>query len=207
MVLIITAYSYKMNDFEEIRNAIGDMSDDTDRNDKLVQNTQSITVMATDPIVALNTRISRLNIENAEIKAELSDLRAKIAPLLVDTAAGRKRTKAKFKKSGLFEMGTPSTSGSRNTDANDDASSIVNVLSPESVVSDTTTNRDTDMNAFIIPNPRLTREMYSNSNVGLGRSAIGQHNYANKKQLWGTAVALLIRCSHVTLRISLLTNK
>lgn len=188
-----------MEDFEDIKNAIGISDDETSPNTNqtpVTTRTQDpITVMSTDPITELRTQMSKIMLENAEIKSELRELRSRVKAMSTKMVGSTKRIKAEANKSGLFQMESPTSETSRGREMfkTEKSDSLVDLGRASSLSSNVTT----DTRESINPYPMINQMTNPFDAMGAGtgtsfiknNSAIARSGYANKKQLWGTALA------------------
>lgn len=184
-----------MDDFQDIRDAIeitDDERNDTPNKGKAREpNQDPITIMSTDPITQMRTQMNKIMLENAEIKAELHELRSRVKAMSTKMVGRTKRIKAEVNKSGLFTMESPTSEASRGRDPfkNEDSESIVDVRRPSSLSSSFTVDTRESINPYPAVNPFEHVGVSPNQSFIKNNSAIGKSGYANKKQLWGTALA------------------
>jgi hypothetical protein len=188
-----------MEDFEEIKNAIGISDDETNPNTNersvATRTQQPITVMSSDPITDLRTQMSKIMLENAEIKSELRELRSRVKAMSTKMVGSTKRIKAEANKSGLFQMESPTSETSRGRDLfkGEESDSLVDVRRPSSLSSNITTDTRESINPYPKANPMTNPFDAMGAGTGTSfiknNSAIASSGYVNKKQLWGTALA------------------
>lgn len=183
-----------MEDFEEIKNAVGDLDLDPNTNQDANPSSERITVMSTDPITTLQANVARLTIENAEIKAELAALKSRVAPLIVNSIGKKKRTRPNLEGSNLFRMERTDTSPNltKSPERDEDADSIVDVSKPASMSSSLTGTTTEFINPFAGQSASTSFDGNENATFLKSNSAIANTGYVNKKQLWGTAFACFL---------------
>lgn len=170
-----------MEDFNEIKNAIGDLDQDVGTDTSLAQSTESITITSSDPIMNLQNQVMRLTAENAEMRRLLNDLRGKVLPIIAEFSGSRPRSKIKLPKRDLFGPRPPTSDMGDETDTN----SVVDVGTPSSVRSISIASRSDNVNPFT----SMIENSASSPSVFKSNSAVAPQGYVGKKSVWGTALA------------------
>lgn len=180
----------KMDQFDEIKDAIENVSNNDDESTDTKPNEEQITVTSTNPISILRRQMATVMAENAEIKKMFKDLTGKITPLIINMSGDRPRNKGKIPSSDLFTMEPRERFSSRDVSRGmaSDVGSTVSVHKPESMFSNISSNVNEFINPFK-PQP-LTPCQNLSAGPAMYKSNIvtASKGYNNRKQLWGTAL-------------------
>ena len=175
-----------MDDFEEIKNALGSFDDDMIKDEYDDTNDSRLAITNTDPIETLSARVSMLVSENADLKMRLKKLEDTVKGLVAGRNESTSRSRITIPKRDLFGPKPPVETATPTSPA----SSVIEM--PSSRAPSISGYSNTGTGEFINP---LSLSLYSEPGrmiMSKSTSATAPMGYDRKASVWGTALASML---------------